>query len=67
MLDAKLSQSKIQGPKVEKESAPSQLQTADISDEMVRFANGEVQHYWLEPMSFLRRSDVAETLELQLG
>ena len=57
----------VSRPKDEKESASSQLQTADISDQMVRFANGEVQHYWPEPMNFLRRSDVAETLELQLA
>ena len=57
----------VSRPKDEKKSASSQLQTADTSDQMVRFANGEVQHYWPQPISFLRRNDVAETLELQLA
>jgi len=34
---------------------------------MVRFANGDEQDYWLGPMSFSRRTDVAEVLELQLA
>ena len=45
----------------------SQLQTVDTSDWMVRFAKGDVQDYWPEPMSFSRRTDVAEVLELQLA
>ena len=45
----------------------SQLQTVDTSDRMVRFAKGEVQDYWPEPKSFLRRTDVAGVLELQLA
>ena len=34
----------VSRPEDEKESASSQLQTVDTSDQMVRFAKGDVQH-----------------------
>ena len=57
----------VSRPESEKELTSSKLQTVDASDQMVRFAKGEVQDYWPEPMSFSRRTDVAEVLELQLA